>query len=70
MQVALAGGDAVNFSDGTTFVGAQAGLDVRTRNGWTVGVNGFYSHSSDTDIAGGRAYVKIPFGPAVVAARY
>jgi hypothetical protein len=70
IQVALAGGDAVNFSDGTTFVGAQAGLDVRTRNGWTVGVNGFYSHSSDTDIAGGRAYVRIPFGPATVVARY
>jgi hypothetical protein len=69
-QVALAGGDAVNFTDGTTFVGAQVGLDVRAANGWTVGVNGFYSHSSDTDIAGGRAYVRIPFGPAAVAARY
>ena len=69
-QVALAGGDAVSFSDGTTFVGAQLGLDVRAANGWTVGVNGFYSHSSDTDIAGGRAYVKIPFGPVPVAARY
>jgi hypothetical protein len=69
-QVALAGGDAVNFEDGTTFVGAQAGLDVRTANGWTVGVNGFYSHSSDTDFTGGRVYVRIPFGPATVAARY
>ncbi len=36
-QVALAGGDAVNFSDATTFVGAQVGLDVRMANGWTVG---------------------------------
>jgi len=69
-QVALAGGDAVNFADGTTFVGAQAGLDVRTANGWTVGVNGFYSRSSDTEVVGGRAYVKIPFGPSTVAARY
>ena len=69
-QVALAGGDAVSFSDGTTFVGAQAGFDVRAANGWIVGVNGFYSHSSDTDIAGGRAYVRIPFGPVPVAARY
>lgn len=69
-QVALAGGDAVTFLDGTTFVGAQVGLDVRAANGWTVGVNGFYSHSFDTDIAGGRAYVRIPFGPATVAARY
>lgn len=69
-QVALVGGDAVRFADGTTFVGAQAGLDVKAANGWTVGVNGFYAHSSDTDVAGGRAYVKIPFGPAAVAARY
>lgn len=69
-QVALAGGDAVNFSDATTFVGAQAGLDVRTANGWTVGANGFYSHSSDTEIAGGRVFVKIPLGPATVVARY
>jgi hypothetical protein len=69
-QVAVAGGDAVSFSDGTTFVGAQAGFDVRAANGWIVGVNGFYSHSSDTDIAGGRAYVRIPFGPVPVAARY
>jgi hypothetical protein len=69
-QVALAGGDAVTFADGTTFVGAQAGLDVRATNGWIIGVNGFYSHSSDTDIVGARAYVRIPFGPATVAARY
>jgi hypothetical protein len=69
-QVALAGGDAVNFSDATTFVGGQVGLDVRTTNGWTVGANGFYSHSSDTEIAGGRVYVKVPFGPATVVARY
>jgi hypothetical protein len=69
-QVALVGGDAVNFSDATTFVGGQVGLDVRTANGWTVGANGFYSHSSDTEIAGGRVYVKIPFGPATVVARY
>jgi hypothetical protein len=70
VQVALAGGDAVNFSDATTFVGAQVGLDARIANGWTVGANGFYSHSSDTEIAGGRVYVKIPLGPATVVARY
>ena len=69
-QVALAGGDAVRFADGTTVVGAQIGLDVKAANGWTVGVNGFYSHTSDTDVTGGRAYVRIPFGPATVAARY
>jgi hypothetical protein len=69
-QMALASGDAVNFSDATTFVGGQVGLDVKTANGWTVGANGFYSHSSDTEFAGGRVYVKVPFGPATVAARY
>lgn len=69
-QVALPVGDAVNYADGTTFVGAQIGLDVKAANGWTVGVNGFYSHSSDTEVVGGRAFVRIPFGPATVAARY
>ena len=69
-QVALAGGDTVSFADGTTVVGAQLGLDFRAANGWTVGVNGFYSHSSDTDVTGGRAYVRIPFGPTAVVARY
>jgi hypothetical protein len=69
-QAALAGGDTVSFADGTTVVGAQLGLDVRAANGWTVGVNGFYSHTSDTDVTGGRAYVRIPFGPAAVVARY
>jgi hypothetical protein len=69
-QVALPGGDAVNYADGTTFVGAQIGLDARAANGWTVGVNGFYSRSSDTEVVGGRAYVRIPIGPATVAARY
>jgi hypothetical protein len=69
-QVALAGGDTVSFADGTTVVGAQLGLDVRAANGWTVGVNGFYSHSSDTDVTGGRAYVSIPFGQTAVVARY
>jgi hypothetical protein len=39
-------------------------------NGWIVGANGFYDHSSDTDIIGGKAYVKIPLGPEIVTARY
>jgi hypothetical protein len=69
-QLALATGDAVTFSDATTFVGGKLGLDVTMTNGWTVGANGFYEHSSDTEIIGGRAYVKIPLGPAVVTARY
>jgi hypothetical protein len=70
IQAALARGDTVSFADGTTVVGAQLGLDVRAANGWTVGVNGFYSHTSDTDVTGGRAYVRIPFGPTAVVARY
>jgi hypothetical protein len=69
-QLGLATGDAVSFADATTFVGAKAGLDVKMSNGWTVGANGFYDHSSDTDIVGGKAYVKIPFGATDVSARY
>lgn len=69
-QVALAGGDAVNFADATTVLGAQVGLDVKAANGWTVGVNGFYARSSDTEVVGGRAYVRVPFGPTAVVARY
>jgi hypothetical protein len=69
-QVALASGDAVNFADATTALGAQVGLDVKAANGWTVGVNGFYSHTSDTEVVGGRAFVRVPFGPTAVVARY
>jgi hypothetical protein len=69
-QIALATGDAVTFADATTFVGAKVGLDVTMSNGWTVGANGFYEHSSDTEIVGGRAYVKIPLGPTAITARY
>jgi hypothetical protein len=69
-QVALATGDAVSFADATTFVGAKVGLDVKMSNGWVVGANGFYDHSSDTEIFGGKAYVKISFGETAVTARY
>jgi hypothetical protein len=69
-QAALATGDALTFDDATTFVGAKAGFDVKMSNGWIVGANGFYDHSSDTDIVGGKAYVKIPFGATDVSARY
>jgi hypothetical protein len=70
VQVALATGDAVTFDDATTYFGGQVGLDVKMTNGWTVGANGFYQHSSDTEIIGGKAYVKIPFGETAVTARY
>jgi hypothetical protein len=69
-QAALATGDAETFDDATTFVGAKLGLDVKMSNGWIVGANGFYDHSSDTDVVGGKAYVKIPFGETAVSARY
>lgn len=69
-QNTFAGGDLISFTQATTVWGAQAGLDVRTSNGWTVGVNGFYASSSDTTVAGGRAFLRIPLGPATVAARY
>jgi hypothetical protein len=69
-QAALATGDALTFNDATTFVGAKAGFDVKMTNGWIVGANGFYDHSSDIDVVGGKAYVKIPFGATDVSARY
>jgi hypothetical protein len=69
-QLALATGDALTFADATTYVGGKVGLDVKMTNGWTVGANGFYEHSSDTEILGGKAYVKIPFGETAVIARY
>ena len=69
-QLALATGDALTFDDATTYVGGKVGLDVKTSNGWIVGANGFYEHSSDTEIIGGKAYVKIPFGATAVTARY
>jgi hypothetical protein len=69
-QAALVTGDALTFDDATTFYGAKAGFDVKMTNGWIVGANGFYDHSSDTDIVGGKAYLKIPFGATNVSARY
>jgi hypothetical protein len=69
-QAALATGDALTFDDATTFYGAKLGFDVKMTNGWIVGANGFYDRSSDTEIVGGRAYVKIPFGATAVSARY
>jgi hypothetical protein len=69
-QAALATGDAVTFADATTFYGAKLGFDVKMTNGWVIGANGFYDRSSDTEIVGGKAYVKIPFGATAVSARY
>jgi hypothetical protein len=69
-QAALATGDALTFDDATIFYGAKLGFDVKMTNGWIVGANGFYDHSSDTDVVGGKAYLKIPFGETAVSARY
>jgi hypothetical protein len=64
VQAALATGDVITFSQGNTFWGGQLGLDIRGLGGVVVGFNGFYASSSDTEIAGGRAYVKVPLGGA------
>jgi hypothetical protein len=70
-QVALAGGDIFSFAEGNTFFGTKLGLDVYAPGRWTVGVKGFYTASSDTTIAGGNVYLRIPFGyTPLAAARY
>jgi hypothetical protein len=70
-QVMFPGGDLFVFTQSQTYWGAQLGLDAKGANGWTVGVKGFYSTSSDTNFVGGSAYIKIPFdGMPFVAARY
>jgi hypothetical protein len=70
IQVALPTGDSVRFGDGTTQLGAQLGVDARAANGWTVGVNGFYTHTTTAEVTGGRAFLRIPIGPSAVVARY
>ncbi len=70
-QAALPTGDLVNFQEANTFWGTELGVDARGAGGGTVGVKGFYSASTDTNIIGGAAYVKIPFNyTPTVAARY
>jgi hypothetical protein len=70
-QVALPGGDIVSLQQAQTFLGTQLGLDIRGAGGWKIGARGFYSASSDTNITGGSAYVKIPFNyTSAVASRY
>jgi hypothetical protein len=69
-QTAMPGGDVLYIEAAQTFLGAQLGLDVRARGGWTLGARGFYTASSDLNVSGGSAYLKIPFGmpPASVPA--
>ncbi len=60
-QPTLLGGDVLSLQEAQTFWGGQLGLEVSGANGWVVGAKGFYTASADTNIAGGTAYVKIPF---------
>jgi hypothetical protein len=73
-QATLPSGDVLNLQQAQTFYSGQLGFDVRGAGGTTIGVNGFYSASTDANRVGGRAYLKIPLGgsaaPAVFAARY
>jgi hypothetical protein len=39
----------------------QGGLNIFSRAGLTAGLSGFFSASGDTQIAGGNAFVRIPF---------
>jgi hypothetical protein len=63
-QAALPGGDVVNLSQAQTFGGGELGLEARTGGGWTMGVKGFAVASSDTTIAGGSGFIRIPLNYA------
>lgn len=70
-QPAVPAGDNVYFHVGRTFGTAMAGLDVAGASGVTCGVQAFYTASSDTNLVGGKAYLKIPFSYTTAAvARY
>jgi hypothetical protein len=59
-QAALPGGDVLSMQFAKTFWGSEVGIDITTPIGPIIGVKGFYQASSDTNIAGGAAYVKVP----------
>jgi hypothetical protein len=68
-QVQLVGGDIITFNQAQTFWGVEGGLDVYGGvSGWRVGAKGFYTASSDTNVAGGQLCLKIPLfqGPPVL----
>lgn len=69
-QPLFPGGDTVWFTQALTYWGVRGGLEVTGATGLTVGVKGFYAASSDTQIAGGAAYIRIPFNATPFAARY
>jgi hypothetical protein len=66
-QAALVGGDVLSLQEAQTFWGTELGISVRGQSGLTFGVNGFYQASTDTNIVGGSAFVKIPFDYFAVA---
>jgi hypothetical protein len=55
-QVQLVSGDIVTYSQAHTFWGVEGGLDVlgSAVSAWRVEAKGFYTASSDTNIAGGK----------------
>jgi hypothetical protein len=61
VQPAFVGGDVINLQMARTFWGSEFGLDVVNKSGFRVGIKGFYLASTDTNVAGGTAYIKIPF---------
>jgi hypothetical protein len=60
VQAALPTGDSLSFQQALTFSGVELGLDTRAPNGWMLGLKGFYQASTDVNLAGGAAYLKIP----------
>ena len=66
----FAGGDVITFQNAKTFWGSDFGISARVGTGAIYGAEGFYRASSDTSIAGGRGYIKVPFGPPAGVLRY
>lgn len=63
-------GDTLDFSQGQTWWGVQAGLNVLDRGGVKAGVNAYYRASSDTSVLGGGLFLKVPlFADSVVPAK-
>jgi hypothetical protein len=60
-QAGVAVADLIKYSDANTFWGGRIGLSTETRSGLSLGVDGFVSASSDLNIAGGEAFIKLQF---------
>ena len=57
----LAIADTVYYGSAQTFVGTRAGIEAVDARAWRYGLEGYYRASSEFDVAGGRAYVAVPF---------